>query len=59
MTKEERDKMLNYLAEQINNDITECRIRIAKETGRIEGLQMAAEQIGRYIEGRAESEGEE
>lgn len=59
MTREERDKMLNYLAEQINNDITECRIRIAKETGRIEGLQMAAEQIGRYIEGRAESEGEE
>lgn len=59
MTREERDKLLIYLTEQINNDVTECRLKIAKETGRIDGLQMAAAQIARYVRGQAESEEEE
>jgi len=56
MTKEDRDKMLVYLTEQTNNDVTDCRLRIAKENGRIEGLQMAAAQIASYVRGQAESE---
>lgn len=56
MTKEDRDKMMIYLAEQINHDVTECRLRIAKENGKIEGLQMAAAQIANYVRGQAESE---
>jgi hypothetical protein len=59
MTKEERDKLLIYLTEQTNNDVTGCRLKIAEENGRIEGLQMAAEQIARYVRGQAESEGSE
>ena len=58
MTKEDRDKLLVYLTEQTNNDVTDCRIKIAKENGRIEGLQMAAAQIARYVRGQAESEEE-
>lgn len=56
MTKEERDKLLIYLTEQINNDVTDCRIKIAKENGRIEGLQMAAAQIAKYVRGQTERE---
>lgn len=59
MTKEDRDKLLIYLTEQTNNDVTDCKLRIAKENGRIEGLQMAAAQIARYVRGQAESEVEE
>ena len=54
MTQEERDKLLIYLTEQTNNDVTDCRLKIAKENGRIEGLQMAAAQIARYVRGQAE-----
>ena len=57
MTNEDRDKLLIYLTEQTNNDVTDCRLKIAKENGRIEGLQMAAAQIARYVRGLAESEG--
>ena len=56
MTKEDRDKLLTYLTEQINIDVTEYRLRIAKENGAIEGLQMAAAQIARYVREFAESE---
>jgi hypothetical protein len=56
MTKEERDKLLIYLTEQTNNDVTDCRLKIAKENGRIEGLQMAAAKIACYVRGQAESE---
>lgn len=59
MTKEDRDKLLIYLTEQINNDITDCRRRIAEEKGKIDGLQMAAAQIARYVRGQAESEDKE
>lgn len=59
MTKEERDKLLIYLTEQTNNDVTDCRLKIAKENGRIEGLQMAAAQIARYVREQAESEDKE
>lgn len=59
MTKEDRDKMLTYLTEQTNNDVTDCRLKIAKENGKIEGLQMAAAQIARYVMGQAESEDKE
>lgn len=59
MTKENRDKMMIYLTEQINHDVTECRLRIARENGKIEGLQMAAAQIANYVRGQAESEEEE
>lgn len=59
MTKEERDKLLIYLTEQTNNDVTDCRLKIAKENGRIEGLQMAAAQIARYVRGQAKSEDKE
>ena len=59
MTKEERDKLLTYLAEQTNNDVTDCRLKIAEENGRIEGLQMAAAQIARYVRGQVEKEDEE
>lgn len=59
MTNEERDKLLIYLTEQTNNDVTDCRLKIAKENGRIEGLQMAAAQIARYVRGQAESEEKE
>lgn len=56
MTKENRDKFLIYLTEQINNDVTDCRLRIEKENGVIEGLQMAAAKIANYIRGQVESE---
>lgn len=56
MTREDRDKLLIYLTEQINNDIADCRRRIAEEQGKIVGLQMAAAQIARYVKGQAESE---
>ena len=56
MTKEERDKLLIYLIEQTNNDVTDCRLRIAKENGIIKGLQMAGAQIANYVRGQAESE---
>lgn len=56
MTKEDRDKLLIYLTEQTNNDVTDCRLRIANENGKIEGLQMAAAQIARYVREQAESE---
>ena len=56
MTREDRDKLLIYLTEQTNNDVTDCRLRIEKENGKIEGLQMAAAKIAKYIRGRAESE---
>ena len=56
MTKEDRDKILTYLTEQTNADVTDCRLRIAKENGVIEGLHMAAAQIAQYVRGLAESE---
>lgn len=56
MTKEDRDEILTYLTEQINTDVTDCRLRIAKENGVIDGLQMAAAQISRYVRGLEESE---
>ena len=56
MTREDRDKLLIYLTEKTNNDVTDCRLRIAKEDGRIEGLQMAAEQFARYVRDQIESE---
>lgn len=59
MTKEDRDKLLIYLTEQTNNDVTDCRSRIEKEKGKIEGLQIAAAQIARYVRGQAESEVQE
>ena len=57
ITKEDRDKLLIYLTEQINNNVADCRLRIANEHGKIEGLQMAATQIARYVREQAESEG--
>lgn len=59
MKKEDRDKLLIYLTEQTNYDITECRLRIAKEDGIIEGLQMAAAQIESYVRGQTEREVQE
>lgn len=59
MTKEDRDKLLIYLTEQTNNDVTDCRLKIAKEDGIIEGLQMAAAKIANYVRGQAESEDSE
>lgn len=56
MIKEDRDNLLKYLAEKTNNDITDCRIKITKEKGKIEGLRMAAAQIANYVRGLAESE---
>ena len=56
ITKEDRDKLLIYLTEQINNNVADCRLRIANENGKIEGLQMAAAQIARYVREQAESE---
>lgn len=56
MTREDRDKLLIYITEQTNNDVTDCRLKIAKENGKIEGLQMAAAQISNYVRGQAESE---
>ena len=56
MTREDRDKLLMYLTEQTNNDVTDCRIKIAKENGIIEGLQMAAAKMANYVRGQAESE---
>ena len=57
LPKEDKDKLLIYLTEQINHDVTHCRLRIAKEDGIIEGLQMAAAQIANYVRGQIESEG--
>ena len=54
MSKEERDKLLIYLTEQINSNITECRVKAAKEDGKIEGMQLIATQIANYIRGLAE-----
>lgn len=59
MTKEDRDKLLTYLTEQTNNDIIDCRLKLAKENGIIEGLQMAAAQIANYVREQAEREKEE
>lgn len=56
LPKEDKDKLLIYLTEQINHDVTDCRLRIEKENGRIEGLQMAAAQIASYVRGQTESE---
>lgn len=56
MIKEDGNKLLIYLIEQTNNDVADCRLRIAKENGRIEGLQMAATQIASYVRGEAKSE---
>ena len=56
MTREDRDKILIYLTEQTNADVIDCRLRIAKENGIIEGLHMAAAQIAQYVRGLAESE---
>ena len=56
MTREDRDKILTYLTEQTNADVIDCRLRIAKENGVIEGLHMAAAQIAQYVRGLAESE---
>lgn len=57
--QKKRDKLLIYLTEQTNNDVTDCRLKIAKENGRIEGLRMAAVHIARYVRGQAESEDKE
>lgn len=59
MTKEDGDRILTYLTEQTNADVIDCRLRIAKENGVIEGLHMAAAQIARYVRGLAESEDKE
>ena len=56
MTREDRDKILIYLTEQTNADVINCRLRIAKENGVIEGLHMAAAQFAQYVRGLAESE---
>ena len=56
MTREDRDKILTYLTEQTNADVIDCRLRIAKENGVIEGLHMAAAQIAHYVRGQVESE---
>ena len=48
MTKE-KEKILTYITEQINADVIDCRLRIAKENGIIEGLRRAAEQIAHYV----------
>ena len=59
MTKEDRDKLLIYLTEQTNNDVVDCRLRIANENGKVEGLQMAAARIARYVREQAEREDRE
>ena len=59
MTREDRDKILTYLTEQTNADVIDCRLRIAKENGVIEGLHMAAAQIACYVRGLTESEDKE
>lgn len=59
MTREDRDKILTYLTEQTNTDVIDCRLRIAKENGVIQGLHMAAAQIAQYVRGLAESEDKE
>lgn len=56
MTKENRDRILTYITEKINADVIDCRLRIAKENGVIEGLHMAAAQIARYVRELDESE---
>ena len=56
MTKEDRDELLTYLTERTNEDVVTCRLRIAKENGKIEGMQMAAAQFAAYIRGQAEKE---
>lgn len=56
MTKEERDKLMLLLEEHINQDIIECRLRIAKQEGKIDGLRMASEQIAYYVREQSESE---
>lgn len=56
MTKEDGDRILTYLTEQTNADVIDCRLRIAKENGVIEGLHMAAAQFAHYVRGLTESE---
>lgn len=56
MTKEDRDKLLTYLTEQTNSDVTDCRLRISRENGIIEGIRMATAQFANYVRGQAESE---
>ena len=56
MTREDRDKILTNLTERTNADVIDCRLRIAKENGVIEGLHMAAAQIACYVRELAESE---
>ena len=51
--------MLIYLTEQINSNVAECRVRAAKENGKIEGMQMVAAQIANYVRGLAEREVQE
>lgn len=56
MTKEDRDNLLVYLTEQANSDVFDCRRRIEREQGIIEGIQMATAQFANYVRGQEEKE---
>ena len=49
MNKSDKDKILAYITEQTNKDVFESRLRIQRENGNIEGMQMMAEQIADFI----------
>jgi hypothetical protein len=50
------DMFLEHLTEQIDNNVTACRLRAAKEDGKIDGMLLLESQIVRYFRGLKEQE---
>lgn len=49
MTKEDYNNFMMYLQEQIDANITQCKLKAEKEYGKIEGMQLVEVQIVRYF----------
>lgn len=50
------DMFLKHLTEQIDNNVTACRLRAAKEDGKIDGMVLLESQIVRYFRELKEQE---
>ena len=49
MNKEDYNNFIMFLQEQINANITQCKLKAEKEYGKIEGMELIETQIIRYF----------
>ena len=49
MNNEDYNNFIMFLQEQIDANITQCRLKAEKEYGKIEGMQLVEGQIIRYF----------